>query len=134
MMLFFILLGIVVLGGIAVVAAGQGDGLEPAPVDRAPFEFPAERMVSRPDVDRLKFSVGLRGYRMDEVDDVLDRLALDIEQRDLEIAVLRAQVGSHARAAAPVTGAAFVVPETVAPDQPTERNLFVPLDPEEPGA
>ena len=150
-MLFFILLGIVVLGGIAVVAAGQGDGLEAAPIDRAPFDLPTERLVSRPDVDRLRFSVGLRGYRMDEVDEVLDRLAVDIEQRDLEIAVLRAQVAPSAQRPAPasterpapvgterpapVQGAAFVVPETVAPDQPTERTLIVPLDPEgEPGA
>ena len=134
-MLFFILLGIVVLGGIAVVAAGQGDGLEAAPIDRAPFDLPTERLVSRPDVDRLRFSVGLRGYRMDEVDEVLDRLAVDIEQRDLEIAVLRAQAAPSAERATPVQGAAFVVPETVASDQPTERTLFVPLDAEdEPGA
>ena len=134
-MLFFVLLGILVLGGIAVVAAGQGDGLEPALTDRAPLTLPEERLVGRPDVDGLKFSVGLRGYRMDEVDDVLDRLAVDIEQRDLEIAVLRAQAGSHAPRTAPVEGAAFGLPEAAVPDQPTERTLYVPLDPEgEPGA
>ncbi len=129
-MLFFVLLGIVVLGGIAVVAAGSGDGLRAPVVDQAPLELAPDRLVGRPDVDGLKFSVGLRGYRMDEVDDVLDRLAVDIEQRDLEIAVLRAQVHPTQVGREPAVGAALVVPEAVVSDQPTERNLFVPLDPE----
>ena len=36
----------------------------------------------------MRFAVGLRGYRMDEVDDVLDRLAVEVAERDARIAEL----------------------------------------------
>ena len=49
----------------------------------------------RSDVDQVRFSVGLRGYRMDEVDDVLDRLAYDLEARDARISVLEQEVATR---------------------------------------
>ncbi len=42
------------------------------------------------DVDRLRFSLGLRGYRMDQVDEVLDRLRDELAARDARIAELEA--------------------------------------------
>jgi DivIVA domain-containing protein len=84
----WVLLGIVVLGGVAVVAAGRGEGLPPAEPDRPDLTLSAEHPLLRADVDAVRFSVGLRGYRMDEVDDVLDRLAHEIELREQRIARL----------------------------------------------
>ena len=46
----------------------------------------------------LRFGVALRGYAMDQVDAVLDRLAAELDARDARIAELEAQLG----AAAPV--------------------------------
>ena len=40
------------------------------------------------DVDKLRFSLGLRGYRMDQVDEVLDRLRDELAAKDLRIAEL----------------------------------------------
>ena len=40
------------------------------------------------DVDRLRFSLGLRGYRMDQVDEVLDRLRDELAARDARITEL----------------------------------------------
>jgi DivIVA domain-containing protein len=45
------------------------------------------------DVDAVRFGLGLRGYRMDQVDEVLDRLAAELDRRDAVIARLRAQLG-----------------------------------------
>ena len=42
----------------------------------------------------LRFGVALRGYAMDQVDAVLDRLAADLEARDTRIAQLEAQLGT----------------------------------------
>lgn len=42
------------------------------------------------DVDRLRFSLGLRGYRMDQVDEVLDHLRDELAAKDLRIAELEA--------------------------------------------
>jgi DivIVA domain-containing protein len=98
--LLWVLVGIAVLGGVAVVAAGRGQGLSPAEPDRPDVVVPEDRPLAKPDVDQLRFSVGLRGYRMDEVDDVLDRLAGDLAERDDRIAQLEAQLGG-AEAGAP---------------------------------
>jgi DivIVA domain-containing protein len=89
---FWVLLGIAVLCGVAVVASGRGDGLATADPDRPDLTLPEDRPVVRADVDHVRFSVGLRGYRMDEVDDVLDRLAFDIGLRDEQISELKAQL------------------------------------------
>nr|WP_249777176.1 DivIVA domain-containing protein [Arthrobacter sp. C9C5] len=43
------------------------------------------------DVDRIRFAVGLRGYRMDQVDQVLDELRDQIARKDREIARLRTE-------------------------------------------
>lgn len=45
------------------------------------------------DVDKLRFSLGLRGYRMDQVDEVLDRLRDALAAKDLRIAELESIAG-----------------------------------------
>jgi DivIVA domain-containing protein len=72
----------------ALVAAGRGDslgGLAP----RLPPGLPDDRPIEPSDVLDLRLGIALRGYRMDEVDDALDRLADEIASRDDEIAELR---------------------------------------------
>ncbi len=95
MALVWVLLAILVLGGVAVVAAGRGQGLTAPEPDRPTLALPPDRPLTRYDVDRVRFSVGLRGYRMDEVDDVLDRLAVDLENRDARISVLEQEVAAR---------------------------------------
>ncbi len=144
MTVFWVLLGIAVLCGVAVVASGRGDGLALADPDRPDVGLPADRPAVREDVDRVRFSVGLRGYRMDEVDDVLDRLAGDLALRDAMIAYLEDQLGLRAAtsaersaaatepAPAPVAaveGAAMVPASGVETDAATARTLLVPLEP-----
>lgn len=51
--------------------------------------------VSAHDVDAVRFGLGLRGYRMDQVDEVLDRLAGVIAERDAEIARLHLQLAEQ---------------------------------------
>ena len=54
-----------------------------------------------PAVRELRFGVALRGYAMDQVDTVLDRLASDLEARDARIAQLEAQLGTGGAEPAP---------------------------------
>ena len=142
------LVGIAVLGGVAVVAAGRGQGLPPAEPDRPDVAVPEDRPLVREDVDRLRFSVGLRGYRMDEVDDVLDRVAGDLAERDAHIGDLEARLAAVQQApkhAAPSqeAPATDVRAETTAPavegvgdegalaeaepEHPTARTMIVPV-------
>ena len=56
-----------------------------------PVLLPADPVPG--DVDRLRFSLGLRGYRMDQVDEVLDRLRDELADRDARITELEAAAG-----------------------------------------
>ncbi|MFJ1706491.1 DivIVA domain-containing protein [Kitasatospora sp. NPDC088346] len=96
----------VVVGGAALVALGGGGSLPEAERDRLAVRFPQDRPLNRQDVDGLRLPMALRGYRMDEVDDVLDRLAAELAGRDARIAELEAAaVLRGAVEAAPASGA-----------------------------
>lgn len=75
MMWFLAVLGVLLLGGIAVVASGRGTPLAPAYDDRPDALVPAAGPLRPDDLRRVRFSLALRGYRMDEVDALLARLA-----------------------------------------------------------
>jgi DivIVA domain-containing protein len=75
-----------VFGGVAWVAAGRGGGIADPMPDRPDVALPDDRQLGKADIDATRFTVGWRGYRMDEVDRVLDRLAAEIDYRDRLIA------------------------------------------------
>lgn len=87
-----------VLFGIGAVAFGRGEELAPLSADDSPTWLPADRPIATADVRSLRLPVGLRGYRMSDVDWVLERLGDAIEERDEEIARLggRPQVAASA--------------------------------------
>ena len=78
-MWFFAVLVVLALGVIAAVAAGRGQPLEPAYDDRPDALVPAEGEIGADDLRRVRFSLAFRGYRMSEVDALLDRLAKEKE-------------------------------------------------------
>ena len=94
MSLVLLLVVLAVIGGIAVVATGRGAALPDVAPDRAPTGRLPAGELRRADVDGLRFTLALRGYRMDEVDDVLDRLVAEIERRDQRIRELESGYGS----------------------------------------
>jgi DivIVA domain-containing protein len=103
--LLFTLLAMAVVGVVAAVAAGRIRGGLDEPVSSLPYRgLPASPVVPV-DLERLRFSPALRGYRMDEVDSVLDRLAEELRRRDEELERLRAGGG---RDATVVEGAGFI--------------------------
>jgi DivIVA domain-containing protein len=75
------ILAVLVLGAVVVVAAGRGAGMSPAYDDRPDLTVPADRPLTGGDLRGVRFSVGLRGYRMDEVDALLARLAEQLDDR-----------------------------------------------------
>lgn len=69
---------VLVIGGVAVVAAGSGDPLAPEYDDRRDVVVPAEGPLSAEDLLGLRFTTAFRGYRASEVDALLDRLAAQL--------------------------------------------------------
>ncbi|MGH6657219.1 MAG: DivIVA domain-containing protein [Actinocrinis sp.] len=88
---------VALLAAVGWLAIGGGGHMSEPQPDRPDLALPGTGLLARTDVDRVRFSVGARGYRMDEVDDVLDRLAHEIELREDRIAELE----GHPRRPAP---------------------------------
>ena len=88
MSIVLLLLLVAVIAVIAMVAVGRGGSLPDAEAERSPRGVLPSGPVQHGSVDALRFTLAFRGYRMDEVDNVLDRLALEIEERDRRIAEL----------------------------------------------
>ena len=97
LMLAFVVfvVGVLVVGGLLFLGAslllGRGETQPPAELDRSPVELPDDRPVTADDVRALRISVAFRGYRMTEVDWLLDQFALILDERDAEIAALHAR-------------------------------------------
>ena len=88
--------GVLVVGGLLFLGAslllGRGETQPPAELGRSPLELPDDRPVAGDDVRALQISVALRGYRMSEVDWLLDQFAQALDERDAEIAALHARL------------------------------------------
>jgi DivIVA domain-containing protein len=80
MMWVFAIVVVIVLGGVAVIAAGRGEPMAPAYDDRPDALVPADRRLTAADLRKVRFSVALRGYRMTEVDALLTRLAAELDE------------------------------------------------------
>ena len=72
-----------------MVAVGRGSAASEVVPDRRAADLPLDRPIVAADIDALRLPQALRGYRMDDVDDVLDRLAEQLAQRDEQIAALQ---------------------------------------------
>ncbi|MFX4291313.1 DivIVA domain-containing protein [Streptomyces bohaiensis] len=98
---------VVVIGGVTLAVLGSGDGsggptsggLPEAAPDRPDDPLPQDRAVAPADLAALRLPVAPRGYRMGDVDEVLDRLAAELADRDERIEELRvALAGAQAYA------------------------------------
>jgi DivIVA domain-containing protein len=90
------LVGVLVVAVLLFLGAslllGRGETQPPADLDRSPVELPVGRPVTGDDVRALRMTVTLRGYRMTEVDWLLDQFARTLDERDAEIAELTARL------------------------------------------
>ena len=92
MYLVVLILVSAVLFGIASFLFGRGEQLPPLPRATTATMLPVAE-VSGADVDAVKFTQVLRGYKTSEVDWVLDRLGAELDQLRGENAALRAATG-----------------------------------------
>ena len=92
-------IGLVVVGGLLFLGAslllGRGESQPPAVPGRSPVELPDDRPVVADDVRALRISVAFRGYRMTEVDWLLDQFAQVLDERDAQLAELRGRLEDH---------------------------------------
>jgi DivIVA domain-containing protein len=106
----------IVLFGAASLLFGRGEQLPPLPRGTTATVLPAYG-VTGADVDAVKFTQVLRGYKTSEVDWVLERLARELEALRGELA----QIQNKAQAAPVDAGAADREGSAVEPDDGGER-------------
>jgi DivIVA domain-containing protein len=94
--LFLVLVVVLVLAalvfGVISMLSGDDPGLSPVEPDGRARPLPNNRSLSELDLKEVRFDLGLRGYRMSQVDRVLRRTAYDLGYKDEMIAVLEAEV------------------------------------------
>ena len=105
MAIALVVLAMAIVAAAAAFGASTRGRMSSADPDVPPVALPEDRWTIGADLDRTRFGVGLRGYRMGQVDEVLDRVSRDLVQRDEYIADL----------AAALTRAGIAVPERPAP-------------------
>lgn len=129
---FLMVAMVVVIAAVTLAVLGSGDGsggpatggLPDAEPDRLADPLPMDRPVAPADVVRVRLPVAPRGYRMAEVDDVLDRLAAELAERDARITELETALAGAPAEAGPrpeSEGAAEAAPSQDIPPSPEPR-------------
>ena len=104
MTFFLVFLAVALIGAVLWAGAGGRSGkpggralpalldagLDQPPANLPPVLLPAN--AAPQDVDRVRFSLGLRGYRMDQVDQVLDELRDQLAACRQEVEILKARL------------------------------------------
>ena len=81
-MWFWVVVLVVIVGAVAVFAAGRDNAMAEAYEDRPDRTIPSGQPLTAEDLQEVRFSSALRGYRMDEVDALLDRIAAELSDRE----------------------------------------------------
>lgn len=84
MVIPYVLIALAVVAVAGVLLARGGVSLPEDPAPGRPLDWPADGRVRSGDLERVRFAVALRGYRMEQVDRVLDDLRAtlaDLERR-----------------------------------------------------
>lgn len=89
MIVFFLLIVIVLIGLTAAAVLGRIGGFMADPTYSQPFGGIPAGPLSTEDLAHLQFDQALRGYRMDQVDDVIDALGARLGELENEVAALR---------------------------------------------
>jgi DivIVA domain-containing protein len=109
--LVVLILVAVVLFGVASLTFGRGERLPPLPRATTATALPPSD-VTGADVDAVKFTQVLRGYKTSEVDWVLDRLGQELDLLRGQLAAVRAAHGvdDAEESDEPIEGGAHALP------------------------
>ncbi len=81
----------VVLFGLAAYVSGRFGAMSSAPPDEAADGLP-DGTLHGTDLDGARFGLAFRGYRMAQVDSVLDRVRDQLLDQEAELETLRAEL------------------------------------------
>ena len=76
----FAVVVVAVIAAVAVVATGRGGAMTEAYDDRRDVRVQADGPLTADDLEQVRFTTALRGYRTSEVDALLDRLMTELRE------------------------------------------------------
>jgi DivIVA domain-containing protein len=117
-LILYAVLAIVLIAAIFLLLTRvlpAGEQIAPVVRDEPIWSLPPEQALDPDDVATVRLPVAMRGYRFAETDQLLDRLADELRERDEEITRLRTRVPPPAGDFAPPGPAS---PEASVPDPP----------------
>jgi DivIVA domain-containing protein len=85
---------------LAAVVFGRGEELAPLPPGSSPTRLPAEDITGE-DLNEVRFQLVLRGYKMSEVDWVMRRLGVELDELRTRIAELEQRERERERESSP---------------------------------
>ena len=89
MLALFVVVAILVVAAVAVLIVRDRPLIEDDPVGARALDWSGGAGVTPQDLAEVRFAVALRGYRMDEVDRVLDDTRATLASRDARVAELQ---------------------------------------------
>jgi DivIVA domain-containing protein len=98
---FLLLIVVLLIGLTAAAVMGKIGGFMAEPTSSQPSSGlsgvtgDSRRPLSAGDIGQLQFAQALRGYRMDQVDEVIDALGARLLELQTEVALLRAPTGQQ---------------------------------------
>jgi DivIVA domain-containing protein len=98
---FFAVLVVLLMGAVAVVAAGAGGSMAEVYDDRPDSRVQADGPLTAEDIRTVRFTTAFRGYRMSEVDALLERLATELDEARREQAQRRERTATPERSDEP---------------------------------
>ena len=77
----FAIVVVALMGVVALLATGRGGSMREVYDDRPDVRIQADGPITARDLERVRCTVAFRGYRMSEVDSLLERLMEELESR-----------------------------------------------------
>jgi DivIVA domain-containing protein len=93
--LFFVLILVVLVGLTTAAVLGKIGGFLADATTSNSFSGVPPGPISTEDIEQLHFDQALRGYRMNQVDEVLDALCVRVSDLESEVATLSVPVGAQ---------------------------------------
>lgn len=90
MIVFLLLIVVLLIGLTAAAVMGRIGGSMSEPTSSQAFSGVPAGSLSADDIGQLHFDQALRGYRMDQVDEVIDALSARLRELETEVASLGA--------------------------------------------
>lgn len=86
MIVYFLLILVLLIGLTAAAVMGRIGGFMAEPTSTHAFAGVPTGPFSEHDIEQLHFAQAIRGYRMDQVDEVIDALSARLRELETELA------------------------------------------------